>query len=1822
MNVNVRLYVFLLFFYLYFFNICFVSAELIPLPKKIISKNFTIEITDWKIVTDTENERYNFSAWWLNNKSGLNLEVITFSEAPEIKRIVLGNPKEHYFVKEILEKNGLKLPSIIGKEGYLLDINENEIIISANTQNGVFYGVQTLLQLLTNASLKGVLIIDWPDYSIRAVHVSRKDSPLYFEKNGNKPLKFTDKQKEYIDKLAGWKINTIIYSDTRGDFFKGKEYIEPYKQLKKYCEQRFIKFIPSIASLRNIFGFSFDVLEGWWIRDEKFRFDNNNFAVPEKPFKNLLENGGFEKDEDKNGLPDGWGISGTAVIDSKEKYEGKYSLKIIPGGSCYLEFPVEENKHYLLTAQVKGDRPVIVLQARDENDKILYSRYDRVKTSINYWKKLGVVLRIYKDVKKIRISLYGKGTVWMDDVRFYRVDGGLKNVIRTNTTDIMITNLNKSVTYKKDIDYKIIDGETNILFDEKLKPFKIKRIPSGKILPNQEVLVSYDSRLYYARSSNYNQPPCVSEKKLYTEFYYPAIDKVVTHLQPEIIFFASDEIRGFNRDSRNRKREKTNAELLAEWINKINSYLKSKDPSCRMALWDDMLSPYHNGGIYNYQIQYGGSYGRTAEVIEKNMINNDTILFVWWYNDIYLPQMNASIEFFTAKKFNILGSPWYDIQNIQSWSELLLGNSYVLGGIDTDWGIGDINIHYPVFADHFWNTRYKVIYFNSFERDSNGDGLPDGWHYMGKTPSLKNLLLNPSFENDFEGWEITHTSFDTPSINLSTSRDGNKSVYFKSDGINQSRIRSGYIPVEPNENYIISCWAKGKEIEEGEKGWHKLYLIGRFYDENKKIIHQNYLDLSISTGSFDWKYFKNSRVSPANATYYRITGLGLIGTGRGEGWIDELKFYKEIPQLYSCDGKHMYGRRIANFSKCAISVSGDNTWYSDPIKISPHSSYILSFYVKREKSGKEKPEIKIEWLDENLNKISEEIKVLNDINLTYNLYEISLISPLNASYLKIYLKGQKNGKEYFWYDTLTLKIKNTPPDQPPYFLPFLSEKEIEKNTPFNLTLYAYDIDSDTVDIRVQYKPKWLEVSENIKGNPGKINFFGTPTQTGTFFLNLTASDGNKETNISIKITAKEYQSKTYYVDCENGNDSNDGLTPFKPWKTISKVNNHSFYPGDRILFKRGCIWRETLIPPSSGEKGKLIVFGAYGEGEKPRITGGDVADEWKDEDNDGVWEHEEDNEVYVLMDNGEKLSRSCEWGKNWLKRIDPGEWTYKNGKIYYKPKENISGHLIEKSIRNHPVYIHEKSYLRIENIRVDCGNKNRTVEHKENALIYIQNSSHIEIVNCDIFFGSIFGISLNGCEDVNISYNEIKDIDSRGINIGGGCSNILISRNNIHHQGEHGRYDTNDYIQQDMEGIAISACGSSGRNPHDVVIEYNEIHHNGNHRAKNANKGKGITLCGGCDEGKLENITIRYNKIYENYACGITLEGLNGMNYKIYHNLIYNNGIGKMYDNGRGAWGGIRLHAHQGSNVKVDLEIYNNLIWNNTGGPGTQRRANLLVFVHSGKTINLTLKNNIIGMFQDDSGYDIQYVLWGGKLVLSSDYNCFYEDKGDKNVIRYGDRIYTFSNLICNKPGCYSYEKNQDHNSLAVNPEFIDEENKDFHLSSQSPCINNGTDVGIKYDIEGRPIPYGYYPDIGPYETYFTKLLAKFLIHKLPLPIGSQSKKIKIIIKNFQTRKDVINLSLSGYNHAYFLDNSRQTSIELEPMEERTVYIKVYSTVPEKFNKHTLTLYAISKTNKKIRDKDTLVIILFYPQTFYGLEDLWIIILVLLSVMIFYYKKF
>lgn len=86
------------------------------------------------------------------------------------------------------------------------------------------------------------------------------------------------------------------------------------------------------------------------------------------------------------------------------------------------------------------------------------------------------------------------------------------------------------------------------------------------------------------------------------------------------------------------------------------------------------------------------------------------------------------------------------------------------------------------------------------------------------------------------------------------------------------------------------------------------------------------------------------------------------------------------------------------------------------------------------------------------------------------------------------------------------------------------------------------------------------------------------------------------------LCATSVGAQTYHIS-NNGNDTNDGLTPQTAWRTVEKVNQSEFVAGDEVLFESGGVWSGSLWAKGSGTKENPIKIGCYGDGEKPIING-------------------------------------------------------------------------------------------------------------------------------------------------------------------------------------------------------------------------------------------------------------------------------------------------------------------------------------------------------------------------------------------------------------------------------------------------------------------------------------------------------------------------------------------------------------------------------------------------------------------------------------------
>ena len=78
--------------------------------------------------------------------------------------------------------------------------------------------------------------------------------------------------------------------------------------------------------------------------------------------------------------------------------------------------------------------------------------------------------------------------------------------------------------------------------------------------------------------------------------------------------------------------------------------------------------------------------------------------------------------------------------------------------------------------------------------------------------------------------------------------------------------------------------------------------------------------------------------------------------------------------------------------------------------------------------------------------------------------------------------------------------------------------------------------------------------------------------------------------------------KKYYIDSQNGNDSNDGRSKDTPWKSHTMISKVHLTPGDTVFFKRGSQFVGPVEITESGTEYSPIVLTSYGKGELPRFT--------------------------------------------------------------------------------------------------------------------------------------------------------------------------------------------------------------------------------------------------------------------------------------------------------------------------------------------------------------------------------------------------------------------------------------------------------------------------------------------------------------------------------------------------------------------------------------------------------------------------------------------
>ena len=243
----------------------------------------------------------------------------------------------------------------------------------------------------------------------------------------------------------------------------------------------------------------------------------------------------------------------------------------------------------------------------------------------------------------------------------------------------------------------------------------------------------------------------------------------------------------------------------------------------------------------------------------------------------------------------------------------------------------------------------------------------------------------------------------------------------------------------------------------------------------------------------------------------------------------------------------------------------------------------------------------------------------------------------------------------------------------------------------------------------------------------------------------------------------ELTGKKYYVS-EGGNDCNDGRSPQTPFLTATRLDDIDLEYGDAVLFERNGIYR--LHHQITAVEG--VIYGSYGEGEKPRILGSpkNYAEAvWLPAfGRDHVWwtafpYHEACN---IVFENGKKFGLLKGDKDTWCKECQFAH-DLKHGILYlYSEKGNPSE--VYEDIEICPSNVAFTVPYDISNVVID----NLCVQYfAGGGVSCCARNNNISVTNCEIgFIGGILLKSLGvragnaiqmwaGCNNCRVDHNWI-----------------------------------------------------------------------------------------------------------------------------------------------------------------------------------------------------------------------------------------------------------------------------------------------------------------------------------------------------------------------------------------------------------------------------------------------------------------------------------
>lgn len=226
---------------LFAIDLAALKMQLVPYPKEVVTGgndfNFKNELTIVLDKNPSVSDKFTADELIKDLKSELGIDAKIGSKGT-LPAIVL-----------------TRLPKLksLKSQGYQIVTSQNELVIKAKDEDGLFFGTQTLLQLIkpgdNGFKVPGLTITDWPDILERAIHYDTKhhqDKSAYV--------------KSFIKDLSKYKVNMLVwewedkfaYPSHPEIGAPGAFTMKEMQEFTRYAKQYHIQIVPLVQGLGHV----------------------------------------------------------------------------------------------------------------------------------------------------------------------------------------------------------------------------------------------------------------------------------------------------------------------------------------------------------------------------------------------------------------------------------------------------------------------------------------------------------------------------------------------------------------------------------------------------------------------------------------------------------------------------------------------------------------------------------------------------------------------------------------------------------------------------------------------------------------------------------------------------------------------------------------------------------------------------------------------------------------------------------------------------------------------------------------------------------------------------------------------------------------------------------------------------------------------------------------------------------------------------------------------------------------------------------------------------------------------------------------------------------------------------------------------------------------------------------------------------------------------------------------------------------------------------------------------------------------------------------